>query len=106
MLIDHHVELNSVNQIQQTPMHRAAAQGHKAFVKLLLDAKARVNSRDHEGNTPLHLACEEQHGDVILELILNGGDMYRVNQAGQTPYDLCQPTTRSFLAIHLEEENK
>ncbi|KAG0183469.1 hypothetical protein DFQ28_010250 [Apophysomyces sp. BC1034] len=102
ILLDHHAELNPVNRILQTPMHRAAAQGHKVFVKLLLDAKARVNPRDHEGNTPLHLACEEQQGDVALELILHGGDVDRLNQNGQTPLAMCEPTIRAYLESQLE----
>ncbi len=41
-----------------TPLHCAAAPGHRDAVELLLAGRAEVNARDNAGRTPLHLAAD------------------------------------------------
>jgi len=54
-----------------TPLHLAAANGHKGMVEFLLTTKAEVNSTDNAGSTPLHqaAAAEGEHSDLV-ELLL------------------------------------
>src|SRR5882762_8112045 len=40
-----------------TPLHLAAANGHKDMVDFLLTTKADVNAKDNSGSTPLHQAA-------------------------------------------------
>jgi hypothetical protein len=40
-----------------SPLHKAAAQGHAAFVRLLLKYGADVNIINEAGETPLHITC-------------------------------------------------
>ena len=44
-------------------------EGHKATVKLLLDAGANPDEEDPEGKAPLHIAAEIGRHEVIQVLI-------------------------------------
>ena len=47
-----------------TPLHHAAARGHKNTVKELLRSHADVMARDKNWMTPLHLAAHNNHIEV------------------------------------------
>ena len=55
-------------------LDRAAANGHKDVVKLLLDRGAEVNAKDGVGWSALHLAAREGHKDVVLLLLDRGAN--------------------------------
>ena len=50
-----------------TPLHHAAARGHKNTVKTLLKNHADVMARDKNWMTPLHLAAHNNHLEVAGE---------------------------------------
>jgi ankyrin repeat protein len=71
-----------------TPLHWAAARGHKSVLELLLANKAAVDARDHQGLTPLHAAldsCPENVEEVVRLLLSAGSDINATTDLGFTP---------------------
>ena len=56
---------------KQTSLHVAAMEGHRRFIKFLLQKKADTNVIDFNGNTPLDIAAERNHKDATDTLLEN-----------------------------------
>ncbi len=69
-----------------TPLHYAAAQGHKEIAKLLIAEGANLNATDYIGTRPLHMAAYMK-SDVAELLIANGADVNAKDNVGETPLD-------------------
>jgi ankyrin repeat protein len=65
----------SKNSDGWTPLHFAAAFGHKDMVELLLANKADVSAKNNGDWTPLRYAVENGHTDVAELLRLQGGQL-------------------------------
>jgi ankyrin repeat protein len=79
--------LNVADDYGWTPLFWAAANGHEAIVKLLLDiGKVDADLKDDYGQTPLSWAAENGH-EAIVKLLLDTGkvDADLKNNSGQTP---------------------
>jgi len=75
----------------KTPIHYAAANGHKAFVSFLLSVPSpttsttsRINARDDGGETALSLAARSGRCDVVALLLRRGADGGAVDHDGRT----------------------
>ena len=69
LLEDPGTEVDVMDDVGETPLHLAAAAGHKLAVQRLLEHGARVDPPSHHGYTPLHMAA--QHGHLATaELLL------------------------------------
>ena len=68
------VDVNCKGEFQLTPMHRAAWNGNKNVMQLLLDRGAELNAVDQDGWTPLHGATLHGHKDVVQLLLERGAD--------------------------------
>lgn len=62
-------DLNSTNNMKQTPLHIASMANRPEMVELLLSGGAKINVHDWKGNTPLHSACERGFSDVVITLL-------------------------------------
>ena len=56
----------------ETPLHRAAAFGTEAAIRMLLDAGANREAKDMDGDTPLSWASWHQRPDPILRMLCYG----------------------------------
>ena len=68
-----------------TPLHYAAAYGHKDVVELLLINKAEVDAKDADGRTPLGVAAYTGKTNVAGLLLANGASVNTFNRGGWTP---------------------
>jgi len=82
LLRDDPDQVNSKDDAGGTPLHYAAAYGHKAVAELLLANKADVNARDNDGNTPLQRAASEGH-KALVKLLRR--------HAAAVPHQIIQP---------------
>ena len=64
------VDVDSKDDYGQTPLSRAAENGHEAVAKLLLETgKVDVDSKHKYGRTPLSWAAEKGH-EAVAKLLL------------------------------------
>ncbi|PQE15529.1 ankyrin repeat protein [Rutstroemia sp. NJR-2017a WRK4] len=80
------------------PIVIAAASGHVAIVKLLIENGAELESRDSEFNsTPMLWAAWNGHDEVVKLLLVHGAEPESRNSFGSTP--LCLATRNGHLAV-------
>ena len=70
---------------RRTPLHRAAREGYKEIVELLIAKGADVNANEDCGWTPLHLAASRSHEEIVELLIAKGADVNAKEKFGWTP---------------------
>lgn len=86
--------LDSKDKLGETPLFKAAQEGHKDVVAFLLGSGAAVDAKcGHDNSTPLIGAAtgphqgapNAGHGDVVEVLLANKADIEATNSQGWTP---------------------
>lgn len=97
----------SKDQFGRTPLHYAAASGHKDIAELLLANKAQVNAKANNGETPLHSAARKGNADVVDLLLDNAADVNAREEGGLTPLHVAVSNKRSveLLLAHRADVN-
>ena len=94
----------SKSQMGFTPMHCAAFGGHYECLKIMLSwSDGEPNVADpKDGRTPVHLAAWKGHANCLKLLLMNGGDLHRPDQHGDTPFSLASDyNCLSIILFHL-----
>lgn len=69
-----------------TPLHRAAEQGHRKTVELLMELEGTdVNAQSRSGRTPLSLAAQNGHLPSMRQLLRGDADPLIADKEEQTP---------------------
>jgi uncharacterized protein len=86
-LVEAGADLNAVsrNSLKNTPLHAAAAGGHRDVSLTLIDRGADVRVADAGGHTPLHIAAEAGLVEVVRALLDRGADPHAVDAEDKTP---------------------
>ncbi|XP_063168598.1 B-cell lymphoma 3 protein [Candoia aspera] len=84
-------ELDTFNNLRQTPLHLAVITAQPSLVKLLLSHRASPMVLDRNGQTALHLACEHGSHRCLQELL----------DGSPTPLDLEARNFEGFTPLHL-----
>lgn len=110
LLIQRGARANVTNRGDDTPLHLAAAHGHRdilhqvcphklfesidnSFCSLqLIRQKSDVNFTNEHGNTPLHYACFWGYQNIAEDLIAQGALVSIANKDGDTPLDKARGT--------------
>lgn len=66
------LDLSSMDEEGNTPMHFAAVGGHADVVKILIEHGANVEVKSRDGFTPMHSVAQGDHSKV-LELLIEKG---------------------------------
>ena len=81
-------DVNAETRDRVTPLHPAAANGHKEIAELLVAEGADVNAKDDKkGWTPLLIAAVAGHKETAELLIAKGADVNAKAVTGETPLD-------------------
>jgi len=83
-----------------TPLHNAAGLENGVFVRILLDAGARVDARSVSGWTPLSIACNAGALEAAKLLVAAGADIDAKNGEGYSAYGRIPgtaPELRAFM---------
>ncbi|XP_014228884.1 serine/threonine-protein phosphatase 6 regulatory ankyrin repeat subunit C-like [Trichogramma pretiosum] len=68
------VQVDARDQMGQTPLHYALANGHKYSVQVLLENGANPILADVEGSTPLHIICKRQSDSDLAGIFFRMND--------------------------------
>jgi ankyrin repeat protein len=77
-----------VNKPGWTPLHYAAAKGHREMMRLLLDNDAYIDSESANGTTPLMMAAFSTSPLAVKLLLEEGADPTLSNSANATALDI------------------
>jgi ankyrin repeat protein len=80
----------SMNPMEVTPLHSAAAARATDIVRMLVESGAPVNAKQHGGWTALHAAADNGDEEMIKILLQHGADLLAQNDDGKTPANIAQ----------------
>lgn len=100
------VNVNTQDELGNTPMHYAAGSGHPEAVAELLRLGADVTLTNGVGDTPLHKAAFRGNVPTVKALVAAGAQVDAQNNLGQTPKDLATnfPAVLDELVPQTEED--
>jgi ankyrin repeat protein len=80
----------SMNPLEVTPLHSAAAARAADIVHMLVESDAPVNAKQHGGWTALHAAADNGDEKMVRILLQHGADPLVHNDEGKTPAQMAQ----------------
>jgi ankyrin repeat protein len=100
-----HANVNSFDQLNNTPLHIASQYGNENIVQLLIINHAVIDIKNSEGWTPLHIACQYNNEQVIHNLIDNKANINLVTYEHWTPLHIAIYHNNSNIVETLLERN-
>ncbi|EAY09151.1 hypothetical protein TVAG_363660 [Trichomonas vaginalis G3] len=85
ILISHGVDVNIMNDVEESALHLAAINGRKELVELFISNGVDVNIKERYNHTPLHYAAKNGNKEIVQLLIDNGAVVNAKNNQNITP---------------------
>lgn len=84
LMWSHHnnLQINAINEKQQTALHIAVNKALIEVVKVLLNLGANVCVQDNDGDTPLHDAITKEKNEIVDLLLNANSDLATRNKNG------------------------
>ena len=99
-----YINCEDEHDFNRTSLHKAAQNGHKDVVELLISQGADVNATDMFGKMPIHFAAGEESKSSNLEIVKllleKGARLDKKDIYGNTPLDpsfILNPKLRKML---------
>merc|ERR1711933_638961 len=92
--LDEGADIEQRGVTKETPLNRAAHNGHLQTVMFLVEKGADVNCLDLGENTPLYWAAMRGHVEIVKYLLECGADRNMRNKQDKVPMDLCRRCSR------------
>jgi ankyrin repeat protein len=89
-LISEGADIQQAGLMKDTPLQRAAHNGHLQTVRFLVENGAEVDALDMGENTALHWAAMRGHVEIVNFLLQNGANKNMKNAQDKLPIDMCQ----------------
>eukprot|EP00039_Didymoeca_costata_P027050 m.17296 g.17296 ORF g.17296 m.17296 type:complete len:382 (-) comp5978_c0_seq1:1210-2355(-) len=99
------VDVNALDDGEQSALHRAAGFGRQATAELLIDAKADVNAKDDSGSTALHLAAWKGQVGMAELLVISNANLDSKGLYGDTALHLAASYGQQKVAEILVHSN-
>lgn len=90
-----------VNRPGWTPLHYAAAKGHREMMRLLLENEAYIDSESANGTTPLMMAAYYAQPLAVKLLLEEGADPTLLNAANASALDMALSQDRQQSAFYI-----
>lgn len=91
--------VDRTDELGNHPLQRAALEGNKEVIRLLLEHNVHVDQKGHIGNTALHWAVTVGNDEIVTMLLRSGADANAQNENGDTPL---HTTAKYSLACYRE----
>ena len=83
-MIGKYASVSATNKDGDTPLHIAAARGHKQCVEVLLQLNAPIMVRNYAGITALYLALESRRSSIV-RIFIKHVSVFDTTKDGDTP---------------------
>jgi len=100
------VKMRSANTMGNTPLHAAAAGGHREVCALLLSHNSDVNAEQAGLYTPLHSAAANGSEELVRLLLAHEANPKAKSEKGETPLDMARARNHSGVVALLERLTK
>lgn len=92
------------NDLENTPLHAAAAGGHYDVCAVLIQRATPVNARQEGGFTALHAAAQQGNMPLARLLLANGADVSIETDEGKTAADTAYEFEHDEIASYLRPD--
>ena len=100
------VKMRSANTMGNTPLHAAAAGGHREVCAVLLSHNAEVNAEQASQYTALHSAAANGSEELVRLLLAHEANPTAKSEKGETPLDMARARNHSSVVALLERLTK